>query len=190
MSAAIPRGAIKRFREHLNSLPGPLHRNGPFHQQRRPYGDYLYAQDRDKFMVELAEWLTTAMTPDAPKAGLKQEEKRELIAKHLGYSRCVGGCQPKGEKEPRYWRTPSGREVRVIPDFFADLNEIHKAERVAILAPFDTPENDTIEGSERLSEQLDRFEKELCQRAFGLGRQWHASAAQRAEAFGKALSLW
>ncbi len=26
-------------------------------QLKRPYGDYMYAQDRDKFMVDLREWL-------------------------------------------------------------------------------------------------------------------------------------
>lgn len=55
----IPRGAIKSFRLHLNALPATAkHRHGPYHQRTRSYGDYLYAQDRDKFMVDLREWLT------------------------------------------------------------------------------------------------------------------------------------
>lgn len=65
---AIPRGAIKRFREHLNALPQyAKHHNKVgkvvYQQRTRKYGDYLYAQDREKFMVDLAEWLATKGQP-------------------------------------------------------------------------------------------------------------------------------
>lgn len=55
----LPRGTIKRFREHLNVeyANATLHRHNRFQQLSRPYGDYLYSQDRDKFMAELGEWL-------------------------------------------------------------------------------------------------------------------------------------
>jgi hypothetical protein len=55
------RGDIKRFREFLNeqSISAPKHRHNRFHQASRQYGDYLYHQDREKFMVEMAEWLET-----------------------------------------------------------------------------------------------------------------------------------
>lgn len=60
-NAPIPRGEIKRFREYLNKLDsermGPKHKHGHYHQLKRLYGDYLYNQDREKFMVELREWL-------------------------------------------------------------------------------------------------------------------------------------
>lgn len=57
----LPRGAVKRFREYLNSLDQSVkHRNGRFQQHTRPYGDYLYAQDREKFMADLREWHATA----------------------------------------------------------------------------------------------------------------------------------
>ncbi len=47
----------KAFREFLNEhFPLPTHRNGPYHQRTRPYGDYLYAQDREKFDHEYQEW--------------------------------------------------------------------------------------------------------------------------------------
>ncbi len=54
-TAKLPRGAIKRFREHLNTVcaTGPQYRNGRYEQKTRPYGDYLYHQDRDKFFVEM-----------------------------------------------------------------------------------------------------------------------------------------
>jgi phosphorylcholine metabolism protein LicD len=55
----IPRGAIKKFRELLNneSAGQPLHKHNQYHQLKRPYGDYLYAQDHEKFMVDLMDWL-------------------------------------------------------------------------------------------------------------------------------------
>lgn len=56
-----------------------------------------------------------AMNPDP-------QSIRIQVAQEMGYTRCVGGCQPKGEKEPRYWRTPNGQEVRLTPDFPTDAN--------------------------------------------------------------------
>lgn len=52
-----PRGTIKRFREFLNEkFQGTnAHRHNQFHQLNAEYGDYLYRQDHEKFMVELAE---------------------------------------------------------------------------------------------------------------------------------------
>ena len=60
----MKRGDIKRFREHLNSqdVGDSKHRHRNYRQRTRLYGDYLYAQDREKFDMELAEWLK-----DAPK---------------------------------------------------------------------------------------------------------------------------
>src|ERR1700730_17140288 len=49
----VKRGALKAFREHLNrTCAGSLHRHYRFGQTKRPYGDYLYAQDREKFDYE------------------------------------------------------------------------------------------------------------------------------------------
>jgi len=55
----MARGDIKRFREYLNSLDDgeSKHQHGRYHQLKRKYGDYLYAQDREKFMVDMEEWL-------------------------------------------------------------------------------------------------------------------------------------
>lgn len=55
----IKRGDIKRYREHLNAThkDSSLWRNGTRGQKTRLYGDYLYHQDREKFMVELEEWV-------------------------------------------------------------------------------------------------------------------------------------
>jgi hypothetical protein len=51
----------KAFREYLNQLGGENHRNGVYQQRTRPYGDYLYFQDRDKFDVDYAEWIATRL---------------------------------------------------------------------------------------------------------------------------------
>lgn len=54
----IQRGDIKQFREYLNKLPqAKRHAHRRFRQRTRRYGDYLYHQDRERFMVELKEWL-------------------------------------------------------------------------------------------------------------------------------------
>lgn len=55
----IPRGSIKRFREHLNTLDvgESKHRHLCYQQRTRKYGDYLYHQDRERFFVELMKWL-------------------------------------------------------------------------------------------------------------------------------------
>lgn len=56
---AIPKGAIKRFRERLNALDaGNKHRHLAYQQRTRRYGDYLYHQDHDRFMAELRQWLS------------------------------------------------------------------------------------------------------------------------------------
>jgi len=54
----MKRGAIKAYREYLNrAYPGVglgTHAyNGQCANKSRPYGDYLYAQDRNMFMVNL-----------------------------------------------------------------------------------------------------------------------------------------
>ena len=43
------------FRKHLNESDYK-HRNGRFAQRSRPYGDYLYKQDREKFEADFQEW--------------------------------------------------------------------------------------------------------------------------------------
>lgn len=54
----VRRGDVARFRELLNAEAGARkHRHNRYHQRTRKYGDYLYAQDREKFMVNLREWL-------------------------------------------------------------------------------------------------------------------------------------
>lgn len=55
----MPQLTKKAFREHLNREHGttPNHRHNRYQQRTRPYGDYLYAQDREKFNADYADWL-------------------------------------------------------------------------------------------------------------------------------------
>jgi hypothetical protein len=65
----IQRGDIKRYREFLNAKgAGQRHQNNRHHQISRPYGDYLYAQDRDKFLRGMCEWLPTLPVQEGLKA--------------------------------------------------------------------------------------------------------------------------
>jgi hypothetical protein len=67
MLAHMKRGTIKAFREYLNAQAEGhdySHRNGPYHQVSRKYGDYLYHQDRDKFMWELNDALQGKQHPN------------------------------------------------------------------------------------------------------------------------------
>jgi hypothetical protein len=48
---------VREFRDYLNNIEAPKHREGRFHQLSRKYGDYLYHQDRERFMVDLLDWI-------------------------------------------------------------------------------------------------------------------------------------
>ena len=102
----IPRGAIRIYREHLNQVNAraieraaeagvggvePRHRNGRYRQVKRLYGDYLYAQDRDKFMVDLVEWLATP------------EGKAALEGGSLGSVQTADGQRLHWERGYRVW---------------------------------------------------------------------------------------
>jgi len=64
----IKRGNIKRYREHLNAIHNAAKwRNRERGQRKRLYGDYLYAQDRDKFMMEMEEWLNASLPTEQSK---------------------------------------------------------------------------------------------------------------------------
>lgn len=58
MKQKIKRGDIKKFKNFLNNIDtGRNHKHNQFFQKTRKYGDYLYGQDREKFMIDLVEWL-------------------------------------------------------------------------------------------------------------------------------------
>jgi hypothetical protein len=52
-------GCRTAFRKHLNDTSTEHHhKERRFMQRTRPYGDYLYHQDREKFEMEFKEWNT------------------------------------------------------------------------------------------------------------------------------------
>lgn len=61
----IKRGDRNAFRAWLNFKEAETqrtrHNHKRFNQRTRPYGDYLYFQDRQKFDMEMCQWL--AATP-------------------------------------------------------------------------------------------------------------------------------
>lgn len=72
---AITRADIAFYRQRLNEDDKGnevRHTHGRFRQLKRLYGDYLYYQDRDRFMSELSEWLPTVKT-----ASVKQENQMD-----------------------------------------------------------------------------------------------------------------
>ncbi len=55
----FPTGSIKAFKEYLNGQAFNIirHKHKNFGNRSRLYGDYLYSQDREKFFVDMIEWL-------------------------------------------------------------------------------------------------------------------------------------
>ena len=110
---------------------------------------------------------------------MTQQEKRIKIAQACGWIDIYRGSR-KGNRTPEgntLWGTkdaPSinyGREYVIVPDYFNDLNAMHEAERILTLS----------------EEQL--YFETLHETA-GNTMFYRATAAQRAEAFGKTLNLW
>ena len=62
------------FRKHLNeTCAGYKHRHQRGGQRVRPYGDYLFAQDREKFEYEFKEYQAARVRASAP---LSKQEGR------------------------------------------------------------------------------------------------------------------
>ena len=113
---------------------------------------------------------------------MTQDAKRIAIAEACGYSvqKCVDGLiewrNPDGGFIGRY---PAGQCPSVVPKYTTDLNAMHEAEKT--LSPI----------------QLSYYESELVEMcnlksasSMVSAYRWHATDAQRAEAFLRALNLW
>lgn len=117
------------------------------------------------------------------KTELTQEEKRIKIAEACGW-KCA---YISGNGAIVAWRGDAprckeiyGRGAEEIPDYFNDLNDMHEAEKV--LRPKQTP---IPEGWEKWD-----FYSSMLEDLTGDDDGTHATAFQRAEAFGIALGLW
>jgi hypothetical protein len=114
-----------------------------------------------------------------PTQELTQAEKRVKIAEACGW-RYPGSMHLKTQAWNR-WIPPKGAKGKV-PDYFRDLNACHEMEKTLT-------EKQSIDYEDRLRHAVinkgephnaDPWDFQVC----------HATAAQRAEAFGKTLGLW
>ena len=96
------------------------------------------------------------------------EQQRIAIAEECGWTEIsdwgAGGINGKHPTEP--W-------VEVIPDYLNDLNAMHAAE-------------DTMGDPQLWTE----YDNQLASVMDHVGWKYHATAEQRAEAFGLTLNLW
>jgi len=119
---------------------------------------------------------------------LTQEEKRIRILIAIGWS-LVNVYQwdesNPSVRLPKQFHVDKYGVIHNAPDMFCDLNAIHEAEKLLTETQFQTYLDwlDVSCGGElELSAMIDGS-------AFGFGLV-HATAAQRAEAFGLTLNLW
>lgn len=97
---------------------------------------------------------------------MTEEQKRIAIAEACGWK-----WKDNKQRKEAHWYAPSGMMYLNPPDYFHDLNACHEMEKT--IRPPQKPTWDMWEDFFR------RFEDDP-----------HATAAQRAEAFGKTLGLW
>jgi hypothetical protein len=97
---------------------------------------------------------------------MNKEAQQIAIAEACGWSDFW-----VGELTGVYATDPSGQEA-AVPDYLNDLNAMHEAQKI-------------LRG-----QQVDAFVTTLCLKVQPKPSLWDATAAQRAEAFLKALNLW
>lgn len=112
---------------------------------------------------------------------LTEDEKRIKIAEHLGWTDMSSQNHQVTDATFPYGRPPTGEFYSVPPDYFHDLNAMHEAEC-------------------GINENCQAIYEAELYRVCGVNPQtifakdtfkmFCATAAQRAEAFGKALNLW
>jgi len=113
------------------------------------------------------------------------KEKRVKIAEVFGY-KFVPSHDSQEVAVPEYYESPDGErlwDINELPNFFEDLNAMHDAEKLLR----------TPEASNKLlwTIYLNNLAR-ICKTAWA-SNTWlipHASASQKAEAFGLALKLW
>lgn len=114
---------------------------------------------------------------------MKREEQRIAIAEALGFQRLLG--DPWKMLGELAWMPPAWTirqfimhgepavYLRGLPDYLNDLNAMHEAEKVLL----DRQDWSGCDYEQALKDMTSSW----C---------WHATAAQRAEAFLKTLNLW
>jgi hypothetical protein len=102
------------------------------------------------------------------KQPMTPEAQRITIAEACGWTR--EGYLWRGPTHRKDW--PASCRAADLPDYLNDLNAMHEAEKVLT--------------NEQEKEYAYQLEAVCCPREYG----WHATAAQRAEAFLRTLNLW
>jgi len=111
---------------------------------------------------------------------MTKEQQRIAIAEACGWTKVIGGLQPRGDSTPKWWRCPKGRELRSIPDYLNDLNAMHDAEKTL-------SEKRIRSYAFTLAQVLDTSPTvDLDDQFLNI----HATAAQRAEAFLRTINKW
>ncbi len=113
---------------------------------------------------------------------MKPELQRIAIAEACGWKRHKNPNRIGG------WRKPKGVDFSWseldIPDYPADLNAMHEAEKSL------TGEQ-VVGYTIELNRMRDNFDRDFRDHPTKANyRTWHATAAQRAEAFLRTLNLW
>ncbi len=109
------------------------------------------------------------------------EQKRIKIAEACGWKniRELDDLYPDGSVACGVWwqgENPNGQDGDLIPDYFNDLNAMHEAEKVLTDGQSATYQR-ALETSRRFTGAAEFY-------------TFHATATQRAEAFGRTLGLW
>lgn len=102
---------------------------------------------------------------------MTKDEKRIKIAEACGWTSCQLICGDPMGRPPNVTN-----QFKHLPDYFNDLNAMHEAEKV--LSDSETEQYNDLLGSY------------LWSGCPASRRNFHATAHQRAEAFGKTLNLW
>lgn len=104
---------------------------------------------------------------------MNKEQQRIKIAEACGWTDChmpAASNQTMPFTERVLCGIAPGRRIHSpLPDYLSDLNAMHEAEKIMS------------------AEQCDAYERRL---GNTVNRPWHATAAQRAEAFLRTLNLW
>lgn len=112
---------------------------------------------------------------------ITDEEKRIKIAEACGWKFCA----PNPSWPTPYWTNPVTKELSVfaqLPDYLNDLNAMHEAEKILT-----TTEQQNLYYQNIAAITWECEEVAHRQVVFN---QLTATAAQRAEAFGRTLNLW
>lgn len=95
---------------------------------------------------------------------------------------------PTGERigwHPPGWDRIGG--LHSPPDYLNDLNAMHEAETICLIASLSSPENDYMPECEQIAIRIDSYRKQFL---MGLSYGFQATAAHKAEWLLKAMNLW